>query len=280
LRGIAGALAGAAGLARLGAAAAGDRGPGRACRENANCVAGAQCLAGPNGRKVCTCVGGLQACGDRCVDATTAYQSDVDNCGSCGNRCPQVQCHRRTCTAGVCGSQPNPSAVGTSCTDGNRCTVNDVCQSDGSCAGTAVVCPDQDQCHTGYCDPVDGLCKQQVKTDAACNDGNACTTGETCQVNGTCGGGTSASDGTTCPQGICQSGTCVACVGTYTVSGSNDASACSSAAVCCQDEPTFCEEIDACRTGPQCCHPAGGSCTFDCDCCGSLLCPAGTCQQA
>src|SRR3990167_853564 len=47
--------------------------------------------------------------------------------------------------AGVC-------AEGLPCDDGNACTTDDICTS-SVCAGVAVVCTPQDQCHdTGSCD--------------------------------------------------------------------------------------------------------------------------------
>ena len=43
---------------------------------------------------VCTCPAGQQLCGASCVDT----QSDLDNCGSCGNQCPAGS----SCVAGAC----------------------------------------------------------------------------------------------------------------------------------------------------------------------------------
>jgi hypothetical protein len=83
--GVAGGLLGVAAVTQVEART--RRGPGISCRENADCVAGAKCLKGDRGRRVCTCVGGTEACRGQCVDPDTAYEEDAKNCGSCGHRC-------------------------------------------------------------------------------------------------------------------------------------------------------------------------------------------------
>jgi hypothetical protein len=103
---------------------------------------------------------------------------------------PSDQCH----VAGTCnpatGKCSNPNAPnGTSCDDGNLCTLNDTCQN-GVCIGSAsVVCTPLDQCHVaGVCDPATGQCSNpNAPNGRACDDGDPCTTNDVC-TNGVCAG--------------------------------------------------------------------------------------------
>ncbi|MEA2597212.1 MAG: hypothetical protein QOF01_3681 [Thermomicrobiales bacterium] len=121
--GVAGGVLGAGSIAA--GEAASKRGPGRTCRETANCVAGAKCVKGDRGRKVCSCVDGREACRDQCVDPNTAYLNDPRNCGSCGKRCRSGIC----CTTD-CAETRNPAWTAT-VTNGGTGAVT---------ASTAVVC--------------------------------------------------------------------------------------------------------------------------------------------
>jgi hypothetical protein len=73
------------------------------------------------------------------------------------------------------------------CNDHNPCTV-DTCVG-SSCWHRPVVCLQVDQCHTGFCSPLNGTCSYPNKPDGTtCDDGNLCTQTDTCQA-GTCTGG-------------------------------------------------------------------------------------------
>lgn len=127
------------------------------------------------------CGEGLTQCGEACVDP----QSDVDNCGGCGNACPEdAGCASGTCVA-IC------EAGLTSC-DG-------ICvdtQTDGDhCGGCGFACPDSAPCTEGVClaPCPDGL----LVCDGGCVDattdvlncgacGNVCQNGDDC-VGGVCG---------------------------------------------------------------------------------------------
>ena len=148
---------------------------GEICAGNADCCSATCGPKDRTGRRTCSCQPGNEPCHDACVDSAHAFQSDVSNCGACGHVCPRSHCQIATCSAGVCGFAPDPKAIGTSCDDGNKCTNNDLCQSDGSCAGTLTICTAIDQCHdVGTCNPRTGVCSNPAKANGtACNDGNA-----------------------------------------------------------------------------------------------------------
>src|SRR4051794_30833106 len=86
---------GAAALSLIGAhrgEAASCREPGAICREHANCCSNFCGTKDSWGRRRCACKTPTVVCNDECVDPTIAFQSDVANCGSCGNQCQSDQC--------------------------------------------------------------------------------------------------------------------------------------------------------------------------------------------
>jgi hypothetical protein len=259
---LTGLAAGALGMIGIGAEARTCTGAGTVCRENANCCSG---YCGPqdaSGRRRCACVAPTVACDGRCVDPATAYLSDVGNCGACGKSCSRTRCQIATCVNGVCGLAPDSVMVGRSCDDGNRCTVNDVCRADGSCAGTAVTCTPQDQCHSAACNQATGACDQTPLSGIACNDGDPCITGETCTV-GVCGGGTpvdcSHLNGQ-CVEGFCSGGACFP-------RAANVGNGC--------DDGNVCTTGTTCQSNGTC---GGGSPVTDGTGCPGGLCCGGVCR--
>ena len=92
----------------------------------------------------------------------------------CSQDCPQPanSCMESVCNVTNTGngkdglggvstcSAPQPEAQGTLCDDLDLCTVNDVCDGDGTCAGTAVDCSELDGvCQAGVCNPTSGACE-------------------------------------------------------------------------------------------------------------------------
>jgi RHS repeat-associated protein len=216
-------------------------------------------------------------------------QSGTDS-GVCTGACAaQDQCH----VAGTCdpttGACSNPAAAnGTTCDDGNPCTLSDSCQS-GTCVGTSqVVCVAIDQCHiAGACDPTNGTCSNPpVANGTSCNDGNACTQVDTCQ-SGSCMG----SKPVTCTAtdqchfaGTCDptSGTCSnPAAADGTTCDDNDActqvDACSSG-VCSGSNPVICTASDQCH-GPGVCSPATGRCSNPAQADGTTCDDANACTQ-
>ena len=111
----------------------------------------------------------------------------------CGNdvvegfeRCDDGNVLDGDCCSSAC-EEPAPN--GTSCDDGQFCTVNDSCQN-GTCEpGSNRDCSAiGDQCNEGVCNEAANQCTPQPRTNGiACNDGNACTSSDVCQ-DGRCSG--------------------------------------------------------------------------------------------
>jgi hypothetical protein len=95
-----------------------------------------------------------------------------------------------------------PKANGTTCSDGNGCTLADTCQTGACVSGAPLVCTAQDQCHTaGTCAPATGTCSNPAVADGTtCSDNNVCTLNDTCQA-GACTAG-SASPACSLPPGL------------------------------------------------------------------------------
>lgn len=231
------ALFGAASLGRFGAAEArAKRAAGNSCGTNSDCASGL-CVQESRTRKICHC----RSAGDCPV----------------GDVCNTPVCQPN----GYCGVTVN---VGVACDDGSLCTLNDVCQPDGSCQGAPVVCEsDNNACTADVCDPATGLC---VHPPIDCDDGNDCTV-DTCDSVLGCQHAPAA-DGTLCDNGggagsgYCQSGACVelhpACVAQY------------------PDYFVNCPPGQICYGGSTCsCHIGGCSSAGDCG--GWGACFAGCC---
>jgi hypothetical protein len=185
--------------------------------------------------------------GDHCVlgecTGTPTICQLVDDPAGCWNQ-PTCDPATGTCT------QPTPKPQGAPCDDGNLCTVNDVCDGAGTCAGTPKSCGGivSGTCPQ-TCDPTTGECVAGANGDSCipsnfgqcqtgvCQDGgcvavpasvgsscfvvvipdNPCVTG-ICSSSGDCvptpvADGMACSPSTSlgeCQTGICQSGACVA----------------------------------------------------------------------
>ena len=272
------------------------------------------------------------------------FAIDPNHCGRCGRVCPLDQvCEGSRCRAGCriggifvapgtdrpgnfCQScQPAANTAewsaktnGTSCNDGNACTLTDTCQA-GACVGTdPVVCTALDQCHdVGVCNPATGACSNPNKTNGTvCNDNNACTQTDTC-FNGTCVGanpvvctasdqchvagicdpmtgtcsnpaapeGRPCDDGDACTTTECRSGSCtvVGQVGCVASDQCHAVGTCNPATGICsnplQPDSSPCDDGDACTVGDVC---VGGSCrpgsAVDCSAV-STICAEGYCTN-
>lgn len=215
--------------------------------------------------------GGMQLCGGACIAPCTALDpchvagvcnpatqsctnpnaADSTPCDD-GNLCNGLStCQSGVCTAGtpvvcdppapcfdagVCDPATGicayaPSVKGTPCSDGQACTVGDICDGAGNCVSGTVSCPDCQTCDaagncgpdgsqngagcTGNGDPcfkhtcADGTC---IDTPITCSppDNDPCHIG-VCAANGTCGFA-DAPAGTPCAVangiGTCQAGVC------------------------------------------------------------------------
>ncbi len=160
------------------------------------------------------CAGGLcvkQAKANSCDDANPCTIND--SCAGGGCKGVPMDCSGQSdvCNDGVCvagGCQAKAKANGSSCSDGDACTVNDQCTG-GKCTGSAMSCAlSADICNDGVCSG--GACQKKPKANGlVCNDGDSCTLSDSCQ-SGTCKGTAKDCSGSAdvCNDGICSNGVC------------------------------------------------------------------------
>ena len=171
------------------------------CDDMNACTSGDKCAEGQ-------CASGMEiVCDDQnvCTDDTcdplsgctfTANSASCDDQNECttGDACMNGECHgvgslecddENQCTKDIClpdGGCENVPLTDTLCTDGDPCTIGDVCV-EGVCdAGEPLVCNDGNVCTDDAC--VGGQCKFTAN-EADCSDGNACTLGDHC-ADGAC----------------------------------------------------------------------------------------------
>ena len=237
------------------------------------CTDGNACTLVDGCRGQTTCQGGEQK---RC-DAAPACQF-LDGCNPTNGEC-------------VYGNLP----IGTPCNDGDVCTLNDVCDGQGTCSGTERNCNQEiglAECGTTtyYCEPIGGptgTCLQTELTGVVgtpCDDGNPCTVQDVCTAPLTCSGTGAVCTPAPPTPGIdpqCQdtAGTCTGvtgtgfpiCVypflaaGTGCFSGALDGctigDTCNGAGVCIAGPPNPCNAPPVCHSGgASVC--SGGSCRY------------------
>src|SRR5262245_33912475 len=114
----------------------------------------------------------------------SVFSNEIMLAGEPGPQCLVTGCNDNnsctvdTCIATGCSFDPAPRR-GMSCDDGNARTVNDVCQTNGSCAGTAVQCVVNSDCpaSTNQCMGSQVCVANQCQAGApkpdetTCNDG-------------------------------------------------------------------------------------------------------------
>jgi hypothetical protein len=100
--------------------------------------------------------------GMSCTDNNVCNGVEVCTAGACRAPAPGPNCaDTNPCTNDVChptlGCQHPASPLNTPCTDGNSCTVGDVCNGMGACTpGQPQVCADTNPCTTDTCAPALG----------------------------------------------------------------------------------------------------------------------------
>ncbi len=171
---------------------------------NDSCLPGqGNCAFSPTTGPACS-DGKACTSGDACVNG--ACQSGAAVVCVDGEGCTTDQCDPAT---GKCLFAPNSDV----CSDGNACTVGDIC-SGGACSpGPATKCDDGEFCTGDACDPKTGTCSHVAAADGVgCSDGDACTAGDQCKT-GQCQSGvaTLCADGNVCTSDSCNpaSGLCV-----------------------------------------------------------------------
>jgi hypothetical protein len=237
-----------------------------------------------------TCEGGV--CGDAAV-RDCGFAADGCNAGSCNevegcviqplangtacddglfctgsDACADGQCvgSSRDCTADAgscqvavgCDEQTNQcitaaAPFGTTCDDGLFCTVQDQCDSFGSCSGTTRDCAlEATQCETSFgCDESTDSCLTTPDTaGTVCDDGLFCTVNDVCDGLGACEG--TARD---CSAFAleCEVASCDETLGICAVADAPAGTSC--------DDGSFCSDGDECN-GSGACVP--GSAEPDC----------------
>ena len=250
------------------------------CRQGLCVGAPLDCDADPDQCSALGCLGPDCNDGDACtldrLEGDTCVHEPVD-CGA-GDACGSAACNP---DSGVC--ETTMADDGTTCNDGDHCTILDVCLQ-GTCAGTDRNCETGDACKPGTCDPSSGECVASAAPDGtSCDAANnkGCTVGAACQA-GQCAGGTTADNGTACDdQSACTSAdTCQAgiCQGKAVVCDASDDECIIEVCVAedggCVPRPVDdglpCNDESYCTTGETC---QGGVCQgeavlLDCDCTG------------
>jgi hypothetical protein len=138
---------------------------------------------------ICT---GQRLCTEEGLTACDAPDPEEETCDGVDNDCDgeidNIDCHDdNECTEDLCnpdeGCQHAP-LTGTSCDDGDVCTLADHCDA-GACTGTAINCEDDNICTTDTCDPAGGCL--YAFNSLTCDDSDPCTINDNCE-QGSCSG--------------------------------------------------------------------------------------------
>ncbi len=242
-RSLLGAALGAA-AAALGlngaSAAARCRNDGLVCSKNGDCCSAICLPKNRQGRRLCgqivapcqrpqDCPPGPTPCQPATCDSGTCgiasppdFQSDRENCGSCGNFCPSRDSAATSCIQGGCSSIcfeglsdclaggcvelqtnfANCGSCGFSCAEGETCCAGTCAatnSNDANCGACGNACPSGQSCCGSVCQDS----SSDVDNCGACD--NICRAGETC-LNGVC----SCGEGDRCiARKACIAGACV-----------------------------------------------------------------------
>lgn len=230
------------------------------------------------------CSSGLTACGGACTNTDT----DVANCGTCGNACPLPAHASAICVGGKCGM---------ACHDGFRrcgesCIPADACCDDGDCAT-------DDPCIIGTCVGTGprAVCRYTTAYGSPCGEGGVCVGSQCCipeSVETTCRsrcGTVTNNCGQQLSCGGCPAG--FECTGSFCLSrrlpqvpGVICPSAKFCNGVCCKSSSAVCAGGACCMPEPSAKTCAGKRCgqttnncgqAVHCSCPGGGSCVAGTC---
>jgi len=189
----------------------------------------------------------------------------ADGCDALVLECDDANpCTSDSCEPGTgCVFDPIPLAD-SPCDDGDACTFNDACDSDGACLGQLVDCDDGEVCTADSCDSLTGCANDGAELEgAACDDGTVCTD------NDACSGGSCVGSEILCPAGSgdCEVASCDPVAGCQITAAANgvlcdDGNLCSQGDQClegaCVGSPFLCDGGDGCSGTV--CEPTTGNC--------------------
>ena len=199
---------------------------------------------------------------EACDDGNACTAEDLCSAGVCKGGVA-VQCNDlNPCTDDVCdlGEGCLFALNSAPCSDGDVCTVGDLCEGGVCVGGETLNCDDGSPCTDDSCNA--GVGCLHVVNEAPCDDSNACTEGDVCSL-GQClaGAEVECSDGFACTADSCNPASGCVFVG--------DDALCDDAQDCTDDtcdlelgcvhvdNVAACDDDDACTDGDVC---ANGSC--------------------
>ena len=192
----------------------------------------------------------------------------ASDCGEPKGPCLAWECFEGECRSGF-------AKAGTSCSDGNACTVGDACDGLGECrSGNTKACltpPDPAGCYIqeGVCDPGTGQCTYDLALE--CAKASDCSGGATCAncrcIAPPCKQSSDCDDGNPCTDDFCDVGK--GCRHEYNSAPCDDGDVCTVGDTCvkgtCVSNGLKCDDHDAC-TQDAC--DGSGKCSYlalDCD---------------
>jgi len=178
-----------------------------ACTDGSVCTVGDQCTGGvcaPGAAQVCNdgnvCTDDSCDAAKGCVYLANSASCTDNNVCTIGDQCQGTAClpgaatgcdDGNFCTDDGCHVTKGcaQTANTKTCSDGNGCTVNDLCTNAVCVAGAAATCDDGNVCTADSCIPATGKCEfTAVKTTTSCGAGGAgVCIGTTCAVQTGCG---------------------------------------------------------------------------------------------
>ncbi|MSQ82598.1 MAG: hypothetical protein EXR77_06725 [Myxococcales bacterium] len=202
-------------------------------------------------------------------------------------------CQKNTCipATGQCKLVLAPANTA-ACSDGNPCTISDMC-ANGTCkAGSPPGCDDKNPCTSDGCDPKTGLCLY-IDSSAACNDSDACTDdGRNPKVGcvhsnntGSCNDGNPCTAGELCVNAKCQGGASVVCSDKNPCTDPWLAATCPDSGQCQAKTASGCDDnnpctFDNCDGVTGCAYPnVSGACDDGDKCTLGETCNGGKCSQ-
>ena len=225
-----------------------------------------------------------------CSDNNACTAGDACAAGACAPGDVTVCDDQNLCTSDSCNPKQGCVFADNTlpCTDGDVCTLGDVCAGASCQPGKVTLCNDGNACTEDSCDKTNGCVF--AANAASCSDGNVCTQGDQC-VAGKCAPGAPylCDDGNPCTTDLCDPVN--GCMATASKIPCDDGDICTLGDVCAGDDcqpgkPVSCNDgnpctDDGCDAKNGCQHAANsGFCSDGNLCTVSDACQGGACLGA